>query len=71
MHLHYTTSHKKFPSSHCTGIRFSKEQVKLTLGMHSKPPPVALSKANDKTLPGAIDASLLAIIAPVSTEIAV
>lgn len=35
-----------------------------TLGKHSKPPPVTLSKANDRTLSGTIAANLQAVIAP-------
>lgn len=41
-----------------------------TLGRHSKPPPVTLSNANDKTLWGTIAATLQAIIAPVHRHIA-
>lgn len=38
-----------------------------TFGKHWKPPPVALSKAKDDILSGAIAASLQAIIPPVLT----
>lgn len=42
-------------------------EIIITLGKHSKPPPVTLSKARDRTLSGTMAANLQAIIAPVLT----
>ncbi|OAY66934.1 hypothetical protein ACMD2_06449 [Ananas comosus] len=40
----------------------------ITLGKHSKPPPVTFSNAKEHNLSGAIAANLQAIIAPVSNQ---
>jgi hypothetical protein len=45
----------------------SDMKIYNTFGKHSKPPPVTLSNAKDRTLSGTIAANLQAIIAPVST----
>lgn len=63
-----TLALNKQPSDDCLHVKFRKGFAAvssfITFGKHSKPPPVTLSKANDRTLSGTIAASLQAIIPP-------